>query len=140
MELIKAKTQKDFFQIMLIRAQVFMCEQEVDPMIEIDQEDFTCEHYLLIENKQPIGCCRIIKNESLWHLGRIAIIKKYRKNHFGSYLLKEVDTLAKQENIKTIELGAQLQATFFYEKSGYKVCGEVYEDANIDHVPMEKYL
>ena len=47
MKLIKATTQGDIVSCMLIRTIVFMHEQHVDPLLEIDEDDKHCEHYLV---------------------------------------------------------------------------------------------
>lgn len=140
MEIRKATTQSDFFSIMMIRAQVFMCEQQVDPMIELDEEDKTCDHYLLKEDHKVIGCLRVLQTDNIWHLGRIAILNEYRAKHFGSFLLEKIEAIAKSKHIDKLTLGAQVQAVPFYEKNGFHICGAPYEEANIQHLSMEKTL
>ena len=141
MEIKKANTQSDYFSVMMIRTHVFMCEQSVDPMIELDEEDKTCHHYLLINEEQPIGCLRVIEQDKdTWHLGRIAILKEYRSKHFGSFLLEQIEKMAKEKNIKKLELGAQIQALSFYERNGFARIGNPYEEANIQHLNMEKVI
>lgn len=140
MEFCKAKTQQDFFDIMLIRTNVFILEQHVDPAIEIDEEDKFCEHYMIKEKNTVVGCCRIIKHNDIWHLGRIAITKEYRDKHYGSYLLKNVEDLARIDKVKKLELGAQINAKGFYEKNGYHSVGDTFLEADIIHINMEKSL
>lgn len=136
----KAETQFEFFSLMLIRATVFMCEQHVDPLLEIDEIDQTCDHFVVYDDPKIIGTCRVIKHGDSWHIGRVAILKEHRKKHVGSFMLEEVEKLARMKNIKTLQLGAQVSAIAFYEHNGYIQYGEFYVDADINHIMMEKKL
>lgn len=140
MDVRKAKTQYDFFSIMLIRTNVFILEQHVDPAIEIDEEDKYCDHYIIENENNIVGCCRVLKQDDCWHLGRIAIYKEYRNKNYGRYLLEKIESLAQDNKVKKLELGAQINAQGFYEKVGFHSVGDVFIEANIQHIMMEKLL
>lgn len=140
MKLVKAITQSDLFEIVKIRTVVFVNEQNIDPLLEFDDEDNTCIHYLLTYNNKAVGCARIIKHDSYWQIGRIAVLKNKRHLHFGSFILEELEKIAKKENVHKLKLGAQVRAIPFYEKNGYCVCGDEYLDADIPHRYMEKVI
>lgn len=140
MKFVKAETQNEFFSLMLIRAIVFMREQQVDPLIELDEEDCFCDQYIVYEQDKIIATCRVVSLEDSWHIGRVSVLKEYRHHHYGTYMLKEIEALALKAGIKRLELGAQLHAIPFYEKNGYACYGEVYVEADIEHCNMEKYL
>lgn len=140
MKIKQACTQYEFFSLMQIRCKVFMCEQNVDPLIEMDDEDKTCMHYILEDNYKIIATCRVLEHDDIWHLGRIAVLEEYRKQHYGSELIKHMIMLAKNKNIKKIELGSQVHAIPFYESLGFKAYGEIFMDADIEHKEMELIL
>lgn len=140
MKIKQACTQYEFFSLMQIRCKVFMCEQNVDPLIEMDDEDKTCMHYILEDDNTIIATCRVLEHDDIWHLGRIAVLKEYRNKHYGSKLIKDMIMLAKSKNIKKIELGAQVHAIPFYESLGFKAHGEIFMDADIEHKEMELIL
>lgn len=141
MKLKLANTQFEFFTLMKIRALVFMDEQDVDPLIEIDDLDATCDQYVVYnDNDTIIGTCRVITQDTTWHLGRIAIVKEERKKQYGSFLLQEIEKIAKENKIHRLELGSQKQAQLFYENNGYQAYGEPYIEANIEHINVEKCL
>ncbi len=137
MEIKKATTQYEFFSLMQIRVKVFMAEQNVDPLIEVDEEDKTCDHYIVKEEDAIIATCRVIHHDGVWHLGRIAVSKEYRKQQYGSKLIQYIIDLAKQNQVTTLELGAQLHAIPFYESLGFHSVGEMFVEANIEHKMME---
>ncbi|MDD3049268.1 MAG: GNAT family N-acetyltransferase [Bacilli bacterium] len=136
----QASTQYEYFSLMQIRCKVFMSEQNVDPLIEMDEEDKTCMHYILEDHQTIIATCRVLTTNNVWHLGRIAVLKEYRNQQYGSKLIQHMINLAIKNNIKKIELGAQVQAIPFYESLGFKTYGKVYLDANIEHKDMEMIL
>lgn len=140
MHIRQAITQSDFFSLMLVRCRVFMCEQHIDPLLEIDEIDSSCIHYVIEENNTIIGTCRIIPDGDIWKIGRIAIDQPYRHKQYGTKLLQTMENLAIENKINKLVLGAQLQALPFYEKSGFHTYGDTYLDANIPHIMMEKCL
>lgn len=140
MNVRKAETQFDFFSLMQIRCIVFMIEQHVSPTLEMDDEDKTCDHYIVEEDGNIMGTCRVLFHDDIWHIGRVAVLKEYRHKHCGSALLKAVEEVAKTKKIKALQLGSQVQAKAFYEKNGFKAYGDIYMDADIEHVMMEKTL
>lgn len=140
MKIKQASTQYDFFSLMQIRCKVFMCEQNVNPLIELDDEDKTCVHYLLEDHDTAIATCRVLIHNDIWHLGRIAVLKEYRNQHYGSKLINHMIALAKENKVKKIELGAQVQAIPFYESLGFKAYGDIFMDADIEHKEMELIL
>ncbi|TDW20617.1 putative GNAT family N-acyltransferase [Breznakia blatticola] len=141
MKFKKATTQKEIFQLMRIRIDVFVIEQEVDPSIEIDDTDGLCDQYVLYDDsEQIVGTCRVIIEDDSWHVGRVAIKKEARKHQYGSYMLQQVEILARQANAKQLELGAQVTAMPFYERNGYVGFGDIFFDAHIEHKMMVKQL
>lgn len=135
-----AENQSDFFSCMLIRASVFVIEQNVDISLELDEEDKTCTHFLLLNEGNAVGTCRVLNHGDVAHLGRVAILKEARNQGFGATMLAHVEQSCRKLGVKKIELGAQLQALAFYEKQGYHAYGDVFLDANIEHRMMVKEL
>lgn len=136
-----AENQAEFFGCMLVRAAVFVKEQQVDIDLELDQDDLTCRHFCLMnEDKQVIGTCRVLAHDDVAHIGRVAILKEYRKQGLGARMLRHVEEECRQIGFTKMELGAQLHALPFYEKLGFIPYGEVFMDASIPHKMMEKVL
>ena len=140
MEIIRAEKQRDFFEIVQLRTDVFVLEQEVDIKIEQDQRDLFCIHYLARLEDKPVGCLRILDEDDHVSIGRVAVRKEMRGKHIGKALMLAIenDPLVKEKGI--IQLHAQLSAKDFYEKCGYAVTSDIYLEAGIEHVMMEKKL
>lgn len=124
-----------------IREEVFVQEQGFQN--EFDELDQQAIHIVLYEDEQPLGCGRIyqdIKSPALWHLGRLAILKQYRKGGYGRQLLHALEAQAKAHGAVSLVLSAQVQAIPFYEKCGYDAYGTVYMDEHVPHQAMKKLL
>ena len=117
-----------------IRTSVFIDEQLVAPDFEWDEIDKTAVHLLAIYKNVPIACLRIIDYHKI---GRMAVLKDWRKKGLGAALLLEAAKLCKAHGSKRIYLSAQTHAIGFYEKCGFTVTSTVYQDVHIAHVDMQ---
>ncbi|MCQ2472233.1 MAG: GNAT family N-acetyltransferase [Clostridia bacterium] len=144
MEIIIAKTQENINRCVKIRKTVFVEEQNVPISLEMDEYDFEgapCTHFLFIENGEDLGTCRIIcEHKGEAHLQRFCIHKRFRGQKFGREMLKEIDRFCGENGYKKIVLNSQCYAIPFYEKSGYKVVSDEFDDAGIPHKAMEKEI
>ncbi len=122
-----------------IREKVFMEEQGFEN--EFDEIDQQAIHIELYDEDKAIGCARMYSiYEDTYILGRIAILKEYRGKNYGSKILDVLEEECKKRNVKKIELSAQVRASHFYEKNGYKKIGEEYLDEYCPHIRMVKKL
>lgn len=128
---------KDSLQI---RRTVFISEQQVDPTIEIDEKENQCIHLVAYN---PLG--KAIATARLYPLSqtalkiqRVAVLKEERRKHYGEELMQQIEQIARDKKFTTLVLGAQNHALPFYERLGYSIIGEEYEEAGILHHDMEK--
>ena len=136
MKVVVAKTQKELLDNVLVRGKVFVVEQEIDWDIEFDGLDDICVLFTAYIDDIPIGAARLYKNK----VGRVATLKQYRKQGIGSALMKAIEVYAEENNIPYLKLHAQLYVKDFYEHLGYVVEGNIFQEAEIDHVLMVKYI
>ena len=120
----------------MIRETVFIEEQKFK--IEFDDTDDIATHIVMYIDNNPVGCCRLYKRENEYHIGRIAVLKPYRGKGDGEKILLEAEKVAKEKGADSISLSAQLRASGFYEKLGYKKHGEIYFDEYCEHIAMKK--
>jgi len=139
MKVIIAKNQEELFSLMLIRMKVFMMEQQVAPDIEIDEYDKVATHFLFYDNQDiPCACCRLLFVDGHYKIGRLAVLKNQRRKGYAAALLREVEVYAKNKNIDELYLNAQTSAKVLYEKLGYTAYGDLFFEANIEHIGMKK--
>lgn len=124
-----------------IREEVFIKEQKFEN--EFDDIDEFAYHLVLYQNNEPVATGRMYpdsEDNTAYILGRIAVLKDYRKCHLGKEILSILEEKVKNLGGKKTVLSAQMQAKGFYEKYGYKQSGEVYYDEYCPHIHMEKIL
>lgn len=120
----------------MIRETVFIDEQKFK--IEFDDTDDIATHIVMYLDNNPVGCCRLYKQENEYHIGRIAVLKPYRGKGYGEKILLNAERVAKEKGADSISLSAQVRASGFYEKLGYKKHGQIYFDEYCEHIAMKK--
>lgn len=121
----------------MIREKVFIEEQKVMSQLEWDGKDEEAIHFLAYQDEKVIGCARAFVIENHMQLGRMAVLKEYRNNGIGSFLIEKAITTAKLNQLSKISISAQCHAIDFYKKFGFEVTSEIYLDAGISHQDME---
>lgn len=136
------KNQEEFKLAKAIRETVFVHEQNVDPDIEYDEYDSINRddviHLIAKIKNEAAGTMRLIKNDKTIKVGRVAVRKEWRGHGIGLKMMHYAEKYACNNGFDILELGAQLTAIPFYEKSGYKSYGEIFLDADIEHKMMKK--
>ncbi|MBM4132709.1 MAG: GNAT family N-acetyltransferase [Nitrospira sp.] len=127
--------------IRLIRETVFVREQGVPRDLEWDGLDRSCWHVLAWNDRgEPIGTGRLCQEGKQARLGRMAVLQEYRRQGVGRALLRALLGLAQARGMGNVYLAAQVPAIRFYEKQGFRVSGEIFDDAGIPHRPMTLVL
>lgn len=124
--------------IKAIRTQVFIREQDVPEELEWDDDDQTAVHFIVKDGKRPIGYARLLAEG---RLGRMAVLKPYRKHRVGTFLLRHIERYVQQEQHgATLKANTQSQAFQFYHKAGFTPYAAFNLDAGISHLPMQKVI
>ena len=122
-----------------IRYQVFVEGQGVPVAAEGDAHDHTdAVHYLArTAAGTPCGAARWRPTAQGVKLERFAVLAPYRNQQVGAALLAAVlrDVRAAHP-AATVYLHAQLPAVRFYERHGFGIVGEEFEEAGIRHYRM----
>lgn len=129
---------EDYDKCLNIRRKVFIEEQNVSENIEIDMFEGMADHFLVLSNGDSVGTARLVRiNEAAAKIGRVAVLKEYRSNGTGRFLMEKVVEFAKSGNIKTLLLASQTYTVNFYERSGFKAYGDEFLDADRPHCMMK---
>ncbi|MBK0064396.1 MULTISPECIES: GNAT family N-acetyltransferase [unclassified Acinetobacter] len=118
---------------MFVRKRVFIEEQQIPEAEEWDAQDERSIHFVMYHDTQPIATARLLENRSV---GRVAVLKPYRGLNIGNKLMQAIVDYAKQQNLPDLKLSAQVYATGFYERLGFRQHGEIYDDCGIPHIEM----
>lgn len=88
-----------------------------------------------------LGCCMLIKTEpSIVRLRQMAVLNNLQGKGIGKALMQFAENIARDRGFKKITMHARKSAIGFYEKLGYHVTGDEFQEITIPHVTMEKSL
>ena len=119
--------------LMEVRRAVFIVEQGVPEEEELDDQDETSQHFLATDaNGQPIGTARLVPTGQI---GRMAVVPAWRRRDVGAALLDRAVAAAKEAGLEAF-LHAQVYAVGFYERKGFAASGDVFLEADIEHLKM----
>lgn len=124
-----------------IRYTVFVEEQKVPADIELDDLDASCVHAIARDaSGQPIGTGRLILQSPLPRIGRMAVLKPWRRAGIGAAILARLCDAAKQRGYDEVMLNAQTHAAPFYFRHGFLSHGAEFAEAGIPHQEMRKKI
>lgn len=93
------------------------------------------------EEEKMLGCCMLIRMEpGTVRLRQMAVLNSLQGKGIGRALMQFAENIARDMGYRNITMHARKTATGFYEKLGYRVIGEEFEEVTLPHVVMEKSL
>lgn len=141
MVIVKRETnQSALNEAYSIRNTVFVDEQGVPKEIEFDGNDDKAIHVIAYKDNKAVGCARMLQTDKGAKIGRVAVLKEYRKQGIGEKICNTLIDIAKEMDIYYVYLHAQVSAVQFYEKIGFSQVGEGFYEADILHYKMVKKL
>jgi GNAT superfamily N-acetyltransferase len=103
------------------------------------ERDRLGRHFIALMHGEVVGCVGVYpEGERVVRLRQMAVSPKLQG--LGSALLRHVEDEARANDISRIELHARVSARRFYERNGYQIEGDVFEEITIPHVKMWKRL
>ncbi len=117
----------------LIRELVFISEQNIPEQDEWDDQDAISQHFVVYDQNQPIATARLLANNSV---GRVAVLKAYRGQGIGRLIMLEIIAYAQAQKRPSLQLSSQVHAVSFYEKLGFSIQGDEYDECGIPHIEM----
>jgi predicted GNAT family N-acyltransferase len=135
----EADYESDRAVLISIRFLVFVDEQHVPPSMETDDRDPFCIHLLAFENDEAVGTGRIDLGKG-GKIGRVAVLASKRRQGIGAALMVRLHEVAKHSGLSKVWCNAQVAVVPFYKGLGYRVVGETFYEAGIEHVRMEREI
>jgi predicted GNAT family N-acyltransferase len=139
-EIREARDAHERETLLALRHEVFVEEQGVPLDLEIDEHDEEAVHLVAVEGDRIVGTCRVLQAGGQAKFGRLVVARDARGRGIGAALLEEAERRARATGANVMVLAAQTSAIGLYDRAGYTARGEVYLDAGIEHVTMEKPL
>jgi predicted GNAT family N-acyltransferase len=106
--------------------------------LEKEKEDILIGAY---EDDEMLGCCLLTKvNNQDVRLRQMAVKPGLQGKGIGRALLQFAENISRDRGFRKITMHARSTATGFYEKQGYQLVGDEFEEVTIPHYTMEKPL
>ena len=93
------------------------------------------------EEDKMLGCCLLTRvDDNNVRLRQMAVQNNLQGKGIGASMLNFAENIARDAGYKNMVMHARKTALHFYEKLGYKICSEEFEEITIPHYIMEKRL
>lgn len=127
-----------------IRDAVFTREKGVPKEIEVDGHDRlsdTCDHFLLCCAGNDVGAIRCLHTApDTIRIQRFCFLRDCRGLGLGRAVMEHLESHYCALGVTQIVMDAKFEAAGFYEKCGYRRVSDIFTEAGIPHVKMEKTL
>jgi len=108
-------------------------------------EELECEKDNMLigafEDDDILGCCMLVEeNPVTVRLRQMAVLNDLQGKGIGRALMNFAENIARDRGYKILSMHARKHATGFYEKMGYKIASDEFNEVTIPHFVMEKKL
>ncbi len=134
-----AYNDDSFKDVRYIRETVFVEEYNINYEEEFDDLDTTAMHMLVFDGYTPIGTGRVMLDGEKAVIGRLAVLKDFRREGIGDLIVRLLIRKAFDSGAKTQSLHAMTYCVDFYKKVGFEVISDEYLEVGIPHVTMERH-
>jgi GNAT superfamily N-acetyltransferase len=87
------------------------------------------------------GCCILTPdNKTDIRLRQMAVISGLQHRGIGRVIMNFAENVARDRGYKVLHMHARKTAIGFYQKLGYEIIGEEFEEVTIPHFEMQKAL
>ena len=93
------------------------------------------------DEENMLGCCLLTKlDKDTVRLRQMAVQNNLQGKGIGASMMNFAENVARDLGFKKICMHARKSAIGFYEKLGYKINGQEFEEISIPHFMMQKKL
>lgn len=138
-----AATPEDVGGAMAVREHVFCGEQGVPRSEELDPLDDEALHLVALvpdDAGRVVATLRLLLGEADARIGRVAVLADWRHRGVAARMLAIASARAREEGHAKVRLAAQIRAMELYERAGFSVESEPFDDAGIPHMWMGRRL
>lgn len=96
-------------------------------------------HFVAHENGRVLGCVVLVRLDPearRTQLIQMAVETEFQGRGLGRMLVKELIRFARQQEVREILIHSREEVTQFYERLGFQIVGEPFEEVGIRHRHM----
>ena len=125
---------RELYALLWLRDEVFVVGQKITAECEVDGEDPECTHVIGRDGDgKVVATARLFLGKSPIKVGRVAVHPQLQGLGVGTDLMHYVNHLIGD---RAAAMSAQAHLERWYASVGWRRIGEVYTEAEIDHVKM----
>lgn len=88
-----------------------------------------------------LACCILTKTDrDKVRLRQMAVHNSLQGKGIGATMMNFAENVARDRGYRILTMHARKTAVGFYEKLGYRICGEEFQEVTIPHFEMQKKL
>ncbi|MCP1572538.1 GNAT family N-acetyltransferase [Herbaspirillum rubrisubalbicans] len=131
------ENEDERFKAMLVRAIVYMHEQQCPFSEEFDLNDHTATQIVGITPEgEPVLTARVRYFNGFAKIERLSIRSQYRGKGYAHRLLRFILALCRQKGFSLFYLHAQARLADFYQQYGFRVVGAHFTFSDHDYLEM----
>lgn len=127
-------------QALALRERVFCREQGVAREEELDGLDGDARHLVALDGDSVVGTLRLLEQGGSAKIGRVAVEPAHRRRGIGGAMTDAAVEAARGAGCTRAVLASQTYIVELYERAGFTVDSEEFEEAGIPHVSMAREL
>ena len=142
-QIVSPKTDIDFENYYYFRWKILRKPLNKEIGTEKDSQEESSIHRMVIDSNNNIIAVGRLHHNNLnqSQVRYFAVDDNFRRRGLGTYLMKDLENIAKKKNRLEIILNSRENAVNFYKNSGYEVIRETYILFDkIQHYEMKKVL
>jgi predicted GNAT family N-acyltransferase len=134
-----ARDREDVLGAFAVRQRVFCEEQGVPSEEELDGRDEDALHLVGLDPREQhrvIATLRVLIDGEKAKISRVAVEREWRRRGIALRMLALALDAARERGCRDVRLAAQIAAKTLYERAGFTVQSEPFEEAGMVHVWM----
>lgn len=93
------------------------------------------------DDDELLACCLLTRiDKSSLRLRQMAVQNNLQGKGIGASMMNFAELLARDKGYRKLTMHARKTALGFYEKLGYRIVGDEFEEVTLPHYVMEKHL
>lgn len=126
----------DLSEVYQLREAVFQRELGFPKELERDGYDKLAIHAVACEGEVTVATGRILYDGEIYRISRVAVRADYRGSGYGDFVVRMLINKAMLSGAQEIYVSTLEAGRGMFEKIGFEVCGEAYENGGLVYLPM----
>lgn len=133
--------QPEYLEILALRQEVLRAPLGMNLYEEDLTSELDAQFFIYSEEKEIVGCILALPTDyNTMRLKQMAVSPNHQKKGIGKALIDAVEAFAASKGYTKLFFHARTSAIPFYEKLGFQVLSDTFEEVGIPHKKMGKNI